>query len=100
MFLFAAIGGCFLGLVLLMVPLCLAQISPVREFGGRYGIVLFFLSIGNLIGVPIGAAIIGDSSKHNYDMFVMLVGILATIGFALWAMSRFYLVGIRLNVKV
>lgn len=97
---FAALGGFFLGLILSMLPSCLGQISPVREFGGRYGLLLFFLSFGNLIGVPIGASIIGDGSQHNYDMFVVLVGILSTLGTVFWAVSRYYIVGTRLNVIV
>lgn len=100
LYVFASLGGFFLGLILSMLPACLGQISPVREFGERYGLLLAFLSIGNLIGVPIGAAIIGDGSQHNYDMFVVLVGVLCTFGIFFWAVSRYFVVGFKINVKV
>lgn len=97
---FAAIGGYFSGLILSMVPSCLAQISPVSEFGERYGILNAILSIGNLVGLPIGAAIIGNGSVHNYSVFVGLVGALLIVGTILWIFSRASVVGTRFNVKV
>lgn len=97
---FAALGGYFSGLILTMVPSCLAQISPVSEFGERYGILNAVLSIGNLVGLPIGAAIIGNGSVHNYTVFVGVVGVLLITGTTFWILSRASIVGTRVNVKV
>lgn len=97
---FAAVGGYFSGLILTMVPSCLAQISPVSEFGERYGILNAVLSLGNLVGLPIGAAIIGNGSVHNYTVFVGVVGVLLVTGTFFWILSRASIVGARLNVKV
>ena len=97
---FAALGGFFLGLILSMVPICLAQVSLVVEFGERYGLLNFFLSLGNLFGVPIAAVIIGNGSVHNYNMFSILVCICSVIGTLFWYLSRHSIVGFRLNVKI
>ena len=97
---FAALGGFFLGLILSMVPICLAQVSLVVEFGERYGLLNFFVSIGNLFGVPIAAVIIGDGSVHNYNMFAIFVCVCSVVGTIFWYFSRYYIVGSRLNVKV
>mmetsp|Transcript_6961 Transcript_6961/g.6927 ORF Transcript_6961/g.6927 Transcript_6961/m.6927 type:complete len:519 (-) Transcript_6961:141-1697(-) len=97
---FAALGGFFLGLILSMVPICLSQISLVVEFGERYGLLNFFLSLGNLFGVPIAAVIIGNGSVHNYKMFSILVCICSVIGTLFWYLSRHSIVGFRLNVKI
>ncbi|KAL7663003.1 Major facilitator superfamily (MFS) profile domain-containing protein [[Candida] zeylanoides] len=100
LYVFVSFGGFFSGSILSMMPTCLGQISPVREFGHRYGLLLFFLSLGNLFGVPLGATIIGDGSQHNYDMFVVLVGALCSVGLFFWVVSRYCIVGLRVNVKV
>lgn len=97
---FACIGGFFLGLILGMIPACIAQISVVSEFGERYGLLNFCLSFGNLLGVPIGAAIIDDGSTYNYSMFVVLVGCLMVTGTIFYTLARINLVGWRLNIKV
>lgn len=97
---FAALGGYFSGLILTMVPSCLAQISPVSEFGERYGILNAVLSVGNLVGLPIGAAIIGNGSVHRYSLFVAVVGALLLTGTFFWILSRGSIVGTRFNVKV
>ncbi|WEJ93204.1 hypothetical protein PSN45_000665 [Yamadazyma tenuis] len=62
LFVFAGIGGFFSGSILGMIPTCLASITKVSEFGERYGILNFCLSFGNLVGVPIGAAIIREGN--------------------------------------
>lgn len=97
---FAALGGFFLGLILSMVPVCLSQISLVVEFGERYGLLNFFLSIGNLFGVPIAAIIIGNGSIHNYNNFSILVCVCSIVGTFFWTMSRYSMVGFRVNVKI
>lgn len=70
------------------------------EFGQKYGLLYFFVSTGNLFGIPIASAVIGDQSKYHYDMFVLLTGIFSVIGTVFWIISRYCMVGFKLNVKV
>lgn len=100
MYVFAVLGGFFLGLILGMLPTCLAQITVVSKLGERYGLLNFILSIGNLVGVPIGAAIIGDGSVSKYRVFVCFVGALSTAGILFYIGARMVLVGPKLMVKV
>lgn len=97
---FAALCGFFLGLILTMLPICLAEISDVLEFGERYGIVNFFISIGNLFGIPIAAVVIGDESVTNYNHFAIMAAVLSVVGTVFWYASRHAIVGFRLKVKV
>lgn len=96
LYVFAGLGGFVLGLILGMIPACLSQITVVSQFGERYGILNFFISFGNLVGVPIGAAII----ETSYDNYVLFVGIWAFMGMILFYGARYNMVGFRLNVKV
>lgn len=97
---FAAIGGFFSGSILLLLPACLAQITPVREIGIRYGVVNFVLSIANLFGVPIALAIIGQGKLDDYDKFVIFVACLSTAGLVLWYVDRGAVAGYKLNIRV
>lgn len=97
---FAAICGFFSSSILSLTPACLASITPVYKFGQRYGLMYFFVSAGNLFGIPLSAAIIGNGSKHNYDMFAVYCGAFAVVGTACWIVSRYCIVGFRVNVKV
>lgn len=100
LFAFSVIGGFSLGSILSLLPACLAQITPVNEFGAKYGLLNACLSFANLFGIPIASVVIGNGSVHNYNMFVVFVGILSVIGTFFWYLSRFALVGFKLNVKV
>lgn len=97
---FSAIGGFFSGLILSLLPACLSQITPVRELGQRYGILLALLSFANLFGVPIALAIIGDGTIADYDNFVVFVACLSTAGLAFWYADRVMVAGWKINVKV
>lgn len=70
------------------------------EFGQKYGLLYFFVSIGNLIGIPIASAVIGDGSKYNYSMFVVLTGCFMSLSVVFWCASRFCLAGKKLFVRV
>lgn len=124
---FAALSGAFSASILSLLPVLLSSVTvysikkvkvskqqnpfaedevestEVRyplEFGQKYGLLYFFVSLGNLFGIPIASAVIGDKSKHNYDMFVLLSGIFAIIGTVFWIISRYCIVGFKLNVKI
>lgn len=97
---YAALGGFFASSVLSMLPTCLAQITVSKELGKKYSIVNAFLSIGNLVVIPIGASIINQGTAHDYDMFVILVAVLSVLGTVFWTLSRYMIVGLKVNVKV
>ncbi|KAG2736420.1 hypothetical protein G9P44_000510 [Scheffersomyces stipitis] len=100
LFAFAAIGGYCSGSILSLLPACLSQITPVNEIGTKYGFLNTILSIGNLVGLPIASSVIQNGSTHNYNNFVVFVGLLSVLGTVFWYTSRFMIVGNRLNVKV
>lgn len=97
---FAAISGFFSSSILSLTPVCLGSITPVQKFGQRYGLLYFFVSLGNLFGIPVSAAIIGNGSKHLYDMFAVYCCVFGVVGTCCWFISRFYIVGLKLNVRV
>lgn len=70
------------------------------EFGQKYGLLYFFVSIGNLIGIPIASAVIGNGSQYNYSMFVVLTGCLMGLSVVFWCASRFCLADGKLFVKI
>lgn len=100
LFAFSVIGGFALGSILSLLPACLAQITPTNEIGAKYGFLNACLSFANLFGIPIASAVIGSGSIHNYNMFVLFVGCLSVVGTFFWYLSRFVIVGFKLNVKV
>ncbi|KAG7666109.1 uncharacterized protein J8A68_000365 [[Candida] subhashii] len=97
---FAAVCGFFSSSIFSLIPACVADITPVNKFGQRYGLLYFCVSVGNLFGIPLSGVIIGNGSKHQYNMFVVYCGILALASTVCWIVSRYYIVGTRLNVKI
>ncbi|KAL6453441.1 MCH4 Probable transporter MCH4 [Candida maltosa Xu316] len=97
---FAAICGVFSSSILSLTPVCLGSITPVQKFGQRYGLLYFFVSLGNLFGIPVSAAIIGEGTVHQYDMFAVFCCIFGVVGTCCWFVSRFFIVGLKLNVRV
>lgn len=97
---FAVAGGFTSASILTMTPVCLGEITPTNEFGQRYGLLYIIVSCGNLFGIPASAAIIGDESERNYRMFVLFCGLLSLAGAVCWFISRYHIVGLKLNVRV
>ena len=97
---FAGVGGYCSGSILGLLPACLSQITPVNEIGTKYGILNAILSLANLFGIPIAAAIIKNGTPREYDHFVILVGCLAVAGTLFWYFSRVAIVGFKMNIKV
>ncbi|CAI5757466.1 unnamed protein product [Candida verbasci] len=97
---FAVICGFFSSSILSLTPVCLSSITPVDQFGQRYGLLYFFVSTGNLFGIPVSAAIIGNGSKRNYQMFAVFCCVFAFVGTFFWYMSRFKSVGTKFNIKI
>lgn len=100
LYVFAVLCGFFSSSILSLTPLCLGSITPVDQFGQRYGLMYTFSSVGILFGLPVGAVIIGDGSVANYTKFVLFCGAFSVVGTMCWATSRYQIVGLKLNAKV
>lgn len=97
---FTVTCGFFSSSILGLTPLCLGAITRVNQFGQRYGLMYTFSSTGILFGVPVGAAIIGEGHSLQYRNFAVFCGCFATVGTLCWLTSRWFLVGLKVNVKV
>ncbi|ABN65215.2 monocarboxylate permease homolog [Scheffersomyces stipitis CBS 6054] len=97
---FSILCGFFVSSVLSITPACLGAITPVHNFGQRYGMCFCLASLGYLIGIPVGAAIIGDGSRHRYDIFALYCSLLALASMLCWMVSRYYIVGSKINVRI
>lgn len=97
---FTVFCGFFSSSILGLTPLCLGSISQVDKFGHRYGLMYTFSSTGILFGVPVGAALIGSGTEADYRHFIIFCGAFAVVGTLLWFVSRWYIVGLKFNVKV
>ncbi|KAK9385328.1 major facilitator superfamily domain-containing protein [Lipomyces mesembrius] len=56
-----------------LIPVCIAQISDMREYGKRYGTTFSFASLGTLTGVPIAGAIL-KAQNGRYDGLIAYCG--------------------------
>lgn len=97
---FTVFCGFFSSSILSLTPNCLGAISQVDKFGQRYGLMYTATSTGILFGVPVGAAIIGDGRTDEYRNFIIFCGAFAVLGTILWVVSRWHIVGSKLNIKV
>ncbi|OBA21615.1 MFS general substrate transporter [Metschnikowia bicuspidata var. bicuspidata NRRL YB-4993] len=97
---FAAFFGFCSSSILSLTPVCLGLFTPVAVFGRCYGLMYTFSSTGILFGIPVGSAIIDDSSVASYRNFTVFCGCFAVAGTVSWGVCRYLLVGARLNVKV
>lgn len=100
LYVFAVLCGFFSSSIFSLTPICLGDITTVDKFGQRYGLMYSVVSIGNLVGIPISAAIIGNGSQDRYNLFTMFCGLMGVVGTCCWYVSRWYIVGFKLNVKV
>ncbi|KAF3986736.1 hypothetical protein FT662_04394 [Candidozyma haemuli var. vulneris] len=100
LYVFTVACGFFSSSILGLTPLCLGSISQVDKFGQRYGLMYTFASTGILFGVPVGAALIGDGSPDEYRNFIIFCGVFAFVGTISWIVSRWYIVGFKINIKV
>lgn len=97
---FTVFCGFFSSSILSLTPLCLGSISQVDKFGERYGLLYAFSSTGILFGIPVGASLIGNESAEEYRNFIIFCGAFSLAGLICWTVSRWHIVGLRINVKV
>ncbi|SGZ46462.1 CIC11C00000001140 [Sungouiella intermedia] len=100
LYVFSVLCGFFSSSILSLTPLCLGSITPVDQFGQRYGLMYTFSSVGILFGLPVGAAIIGEGSVSDYSKFALFCGVFSLVGTLCWAISRYQIVGLLFNSRV
>lgn len=94
LFIFAGIYGFTSGSTLSLAPTCVGQISKTEDFAKRTGTAFFVFSFGDLIGIPIGGAIIGKGDNPtNYDHMVIFVAVSALVGTCGALLSRYLYAG-------
>ncbi|KAM9894782.1 hypothetical protein OXX69_011252 [Metschnikowia pulcherrima] len=97
---FAVLFGFFSSSILSLTPVCLGSFTPVDVFGRCYGLMYTFSSTGILFGIPVGSAIIGNSSVESYQKFTIFCGCFAVVGTLSWFTCRYLIVGLKVNTKV
>ncbi|KAL5360504.1 major facilitator superfamily domain-containing protein [Aspergillus floccosus] len=99
---FAVLFGFWSGTAISLAPVCVAQISKTEDFGKRYGIAYFLVSIGSLIAIPIAGELLkvrnSTTSRADYTGVILLCGIAYACAFAFFTLSRAVSVGWRLSV--
>lgn len=90
---FAAFYGFFSGAAVSLSPAVVAQISKIQEIGTRNGTVYALVSIGALIGNPIGGALVTrDNGRFHY--LQIFCGVTMAVGCALFIASRTAKIGL------
>lgn len=96
---FSVLYGFTSGCTLSIIPAMVASISDVRKLGVRTGSLYAVSAIGALTGSPIAGAIV--NRQHGaYSGLIIFAGVNIMIGAGFAILSRYKLVGLKLNVKV
>ncbi|CAK7905735.1 riboflavin transporter Mch5p [[Candida] anglica] len=100
LYVFSGCYGFTSGSILSLAPACIGQICHTRDFGKRYGTAYFALSFGDLIGIPIGGAIIGSgNSVKGFDHLVIFITVLSAMGTIAAFSARYFYAGVKM-IKV
>jgi predicted MFS family arabinose efflux permease len=70
---FTVLFGFWSGAAISLTPVCISRVCRIEDYGKRNGTAFCVSSIGALIGVPIGGAII-DASHGQYKGLIMFAG--------------------------
>ncbi|KAJ5179189.1 hypothetical protein N7492_002399 [Penicillium capsulatum] len=95
----AVLYGFFSGGFVSLPPVVMATMTPdVRDLGTRLGMLFAIISIGLLIGTPIGGAILNDTHQYlGVQLFTACCLIAAAV---LMGFLRFVRSGLRVKAKV
>ncbi|KAK9236194.1 major facilitator superfamily domain-containing protein [Lipomyces kononenkoae] len=72
-----------------LTPVCIAQISDMREYGKRYGTTYSFASLGTLTGVPIAGAIL-NADNGQYTGLIAFCGAIYFVCLMFLILARGY----------
>ncbi|OWB74840.1 hypothetical protein B5S31_g4667 [[Candida] boidinii] len=97
---YAVIFGFFSSAVLSLTPACCGAISPTKDFGKRFATMYFFGGFNFIGGITLGGVILGKETLKTYNNFIIYCGVLAFAGDLCWIIARYFIVGVRLNVRV
>ncbi|MCJ1376027.1 hypothetical protein MMC20_007265 [Loxospora ochrophaea] len=96
---FSALYGFSSGAFISMIPACVAQISDIRQIGTRTGTMFAILSIGALIGNPIGGAMVA-AEGGAFTHAKIFSGVLILAGATGFVATRTSIVGRQIKKKV
>ena len=96
---YAVLFGFTSGGFISLAPVCVAQLSDIREIGARTGVVFLVQGIGALTGSPIGGAIV-QAQGGSFTGLQIYCGVAMLVATCMYIGARFMQVGTKLAVKV
>jgi hypothetical protein len=100
---FAVLYGVPLGVFSAIIPALVAGMSDIKKIGYRVGTTFLINGIAGLIGNPIAGALIGVNGTTGADSFLgvkIFCGVATGISTSLFIITRVYLKGSKLGIKV
>ena len=94
---FAVLFGFWSGTAISLSPVCVAQISKTEDFGKRYGIAYFLVSVGTLVAIPIAGELLkfqtSTIGQDDYTGLIILCGLVYSCACIFFILSRGVSVG-------
>ncbi|KAI9038972.1 MFS general substrate transporter [Aspergillus affinis] len=85
LYVFSVLFGLASGSFLSLAPVCIGQISPASEIGGRFGTCYSIVSLATLICIPIGGEML---EKVGKQAMVAYLGSMLILALGLFVMAR------------
>ncbi|CAG8901251.1 unnamed protein product [Penicillium egyptiacum] len=99
---FTVLFGFWGGTAISLSPVCVAQISKTQDFGKRYGMTYFFVSIGALVAIPIAGELLkvqtSTMGHDDYASLIIFCGLVYSCACVFFILSRGVSVGWGLRV--
>lgn len=93
---FSVLYGCLSSAVLSLIAACLGQICSADQFGRHYGVLYFCLAFLTILGLYALSLVINNLSQHDFRMWIVFEGLLATACVGAWLWARWCNVRFRL----
>ncbi|KAF2751875.1 MFS general substrate transporter [Sporormia fimetaria CBS 119925] len=85
---FSVLFGFFSGIYVGLAPSVVSQICPDEKMGARIGAFYSIVAIGNLIGAPIGGALITGPAREDYRWVILYAACSLGLGACVMLVSR------------